>query len=257
MADKNEIVEQKSMTMTEAITERLDLVADGLPKEFNKTRFVQNAVALLNGNETLIKWNQEHGSKAILAGLVRGAFLNLDFLNNEAYLVPYKGKLQFQPSYRGAVKLAQKYSIRPIKNIYAEVVRKKDEFEVKIVGGHQSIDFKPLPFSDEDIIGAFAVCEFQDGGFQNEVMSLKELEKVRSKSLMKDKGAWVDYRAEMYKKVVLNRLTKHIQIDFENTEQLRYWNESIENEFDHSTPEPKPASMNAVLMEEDIVDADN
>lgn len=251
MAEKNEIVEQKSMTMTEAITEKLDLVSDGLPKDFNKTRFVQNAVALLNGNDTLIEWNQNHGSKAILAGLVRGAFLNLDFLSNEAYLVPYKGKLQFQPSYRGAVKLAQKYSIRPIKNIYAEVVRKGDEFEQKIVNGQASIDFKPLPFNDGDIVGAFAICEYQDGGYQNEVMSVKELEKVRAKSLMGKKGPWVEYTSEMYKKVVIHRLCKHIQIDFENTDQLRYWNESIENEFNDSNPASKGASMNEILMDEE------
>lgn len=251
MAEKNEIAEQK-VGWGEAITQKLDLVADGLPKEFNKTRFVQNAIALINGNDTLLEWNQNHGGKQILAGLMRGAFLNLDFLSNEAYLVPYKGKLQFQPSYRGAIKLVQKYSLRPIKNIFAEVVRKGDEFEQKIINGQASIDFRPLPFNDGDIIGAFAICEFQDGGYQNEVMSLKELEKVRSKSLMKDKGPWVDYRSEMYRKVVIHRLTKKIQIDFENTEQLRYWNECIENEFKQDTTVQKGASLNSVLVEDEF-----
>ena len=253
MDEKSTALAEQKVGWGEVITEKLDLVADGLPKEFNKTRFVQNAIALINGNETLSEWNQKHGGKQILAGLMRGAFLNLDFLSNEAYLVPYKGKLQFQPSYRGAVKLAQKYSIRPIKNIFAEVVRKGDEFEQKIIGGKPSIDFKPLPFNDGDVVGAFAICEFQDGGYQNEVMSYKELEKVRSKSLMGHKGAWEDYTSEMYKKVVLNRLCKHIQIDFENTEQLRYWNESIENEFSTGRDKDtdKGASLNAVLLEDD------
>lgn len=249
--EKTTAVAEQKVGWTEVITEKLDLVSDGLPKEFNKTRFVQNAIALINGNDTLLEWNQNHGGKQILAGLMRGAFLNLDFLSNEAYLVPYKGKLQFQPSYRGAVKLAQKYSIRPIKNIFAEVVRKGDEFEQKIVSGQASIDFRPLPFNDGEIIGAFAICEYQDGGYQNEVMSIKDLEKVRSKSLMGHKGPWVDYTAEMYKKVVIHRLCKHIQIDFENTEQLRYWNESIENEFREDTPTLKGASLNAVLVEDE------
>lgn len=250
MAEKNELTEQKK-GWGEAITEKLDLVSEGLPQDFNKTRFVQNAIALINGNDTLKEWNQSHGGTAILAGLMRGAFLNLDFLSNEAYLVPYKGKLQFQPSYRGAIKLAQKYSIRPIKNIFAEVVRKGDEFSQKVENGQASIDFKPLPFNDDDIVGAFAICEYQDGGYQNEVMSLKELEKVRGKSLMKDKGPWLEYRAEMYKKVVIHRLCKHIQIDFENTEQLKYWNESIESEFGKERPAKKEASLNSVLMEDE------
>ena len=252
---ENELA-QKQVGWNEAITERLDLVADGLPKEFNKTRFVQNAIALINGNETLTEWNKAHGGKQILAGLIRGAFLNLDFLSNEAYLVPYKGKLQFQPSYRGAVKLAQKYSIRPIKNIFADVVRQGDEFEQKVVNGQPSIDFKPLPFNDGDIVGAFAVCEFQDGGFQNEVMSLKELEKVRKSSKMGQTGAWRDYTSEMYKKTVIHRLCKHIQIDFENTEQQRYWNESLEFEFKDNKPVEKTASLNSVLVEDNIVDVE-
>ena len=255
MAENNELVEQPKQQLSELISEKLDVVADGLPKEFNKTRFVQNAVALLNGNDTLIEWKKAHGSRQIFEGLVRGAFLNLDFLSNEAYLVPYKGKLQFQPSYRGAIKLAQRYSIRPIKNIYAKCVRKGDEFKEKIVDGKPLIDFLPMPFNDGEIVGAFAVCEFEDGGLQYEVMSVKELEKIRSKSMMAKKGAWLEYTSEMYKKTVIHRLCKLIQIDFENTEQLRTWNESIEAEFKEVSHTPKTASLNAVLIEDDVVDA--
>lgn len=249
--EKNELVEQPKQQLSDLISEKLDVVADGLPREFNKTRFVQNAVALLNGNETLIEWKKEHGSRQIFEGLVRGAFLNLDFLSNEAYLVPYKGKLQFQPSYRGAIKLAQKYSIRPIKNIYAKCVRKGDEFKEKIVDGKPLIDYLPLPFNDDEIVGAFAVCEYRDGGLQYEVMSIKELEKIRKASKMGQSGAWREYTSEMYKKTVIHRLCKHIQIDFENTEQLRTWNESIEAEFKEVSHTPKTASLNEVLLDEE------
>ena len=60
----------------------------------------------------------------------------------------------------------------------------------------------------------------------------------------------------MYRKVVIHRLTKKIQIDFENTEQLRYWNESIENEFKEDVPAPKGASLNTVLVDESEVVAE-
>ena len=250
MAGKAEIVEQPKQTFSVALTERLDGVADALPKDFNKTRFVQNAVALLNGNDTLIDYKREYGDKAsvqILAGLVKGAFLNLDFLSNEAYLVPYKSKLQFMPSYRGCVKLAKKYSIRPIKDIYAKVVRKGDEFQEKIVNGQPTIDFLPLPFNDGDIVGAFAVCEFMDGGMQYDVMSLKELEHTRKASKMRSGIVWQEYTSEMYRKTVIRRLTKHIQIDFDNPEQYQYWNEGSEIE---TKQKPRVASMNALLVGE-------
>lgn len=248
--EKNEIVEQKE-TFSMALTSGLDKVADALPSEFNKTRFVQNAIALLNDNDTLIDYNREYGSKNILAGLIKGAFLNLDFYSNEAYLVPYGKKLQFMPSYRGMVKLLQKYSIRPIKDIYAKVVRKGDEFYEKIVDGQQTIDFKPLPFNDDDIVGAFAVCQFQDGGMQYDVMSRKALDQTRSASRSKNSPAW-KFEEEMYKKTVLRRLCKHIQIDFDSPEQLKYFNEEAQINTNNA---PKTASMNALLMDEsEVVD---
>ena len=49
-----EIVEQKK-TFTVALTEKLDVVQEALPKDFNKTRFVQNALALVNENTNLLK----------------------------------------------------------------------------------------------------------------------------------------------------------------------------------------------------------
>jgi len=254
--EKTTAVAEKKETFSVMLTDSLTEVEDALPRDFNKTRFVQNAVALLNENEVLAKFakEQKNGALQIKAGLLKGAFLGLDFYSSEAYLIPYGSKLQFMPSYRGCVKLAQKYSIRPIKDIYAKVVRKGDEFEEAIYGGLPSIDFKPLPFNDAEIIGAFAVCQFQDGGMQYDVMSLRDLENTRKASKMKNGPAWSQYLSEMYKKTVLHRLCKHIQIDFDRPEQYEYFNE--DNQASFEKPEPKPASMNAVLMEESEVVAE-
>lgn len=252
MADeKNTALAEKKETFSMVLTDSLTEVEDALPVGFNKTRFVQNAVALLNENETLAKFakEQRNGSLQIKAGLLKGAFLGLDFYSNEAYLIPYGSKLQFMPSYRGCVKLAQKYSIRPIKDIYAKVVRKGDEFQESIVSGQPTIDFKPLPFNDGDIIGAFAVCEYQDGGMQYDVMSLKDLENTRKASKMKNGPAWSQYLSEMYKKTVLHRLCKHIQLEMDSPEQYKYFNE--DNQADFGDKAPKGASLNAVLVEDE------
>ena len=247
--EKTTAVAEKKETFSMALTNSLDSVEEALPKDFNKTRFVQNAIALLNDNDTLIEYNKSYGSKNILAGLLKGAYLNLDFVSNEAYLIPYGKKLQFMPSYRGCVKLAQKYSIRPVKDIYAKVVRKGDEFEEKIVDGQPTIDFKPLPFNDGEIIGAFAVCQFQDGGMQYDVMTLKELENTRKASKMKNGPAWSQYTSEMYRKTVIHRLVKHLQIDFDNPEQYKYFNEDNQGDFGHEVK--KTASLNSLLVEDE------
>jgi recombination protein RecT len=223
---KSEIAEKKSFSM--ALTEKLDNVSDALPKDFNKARFVQNAVALLNDNPSLQKYNQAQ----IMAGLVKGAYLGLDFFNKECYLVPYGSSLNYQTSYKGAVKLAKKYSIRPIKDIYAKLVRKDDEFEEIIVNGEQSINFKPVVFNDEPIVGAFAVCLFADGGMTCDTMSLADLENTRKQSKASNSPAWKNFTGEMYKKTVLHRLCKHMELDFENPTQVTMFDAGMEIETD-------------------------
>ena len=91
-----EIVEQKK-TFTVALTEKLDVVQEALPKDFNKTRFVQNALALVNENTNLQKYSQQQ----IMSGLLKGAYLGLDFYSKEAYLIPYGNQLNYQTSYLG------------------------------------------------------------------------------------------------------------------------------------------------------------
>jgi recombination protein RecT len=187
---------------------------EALPSDFNMTRFVANSVALLNGNETLIKFARENGTAQIKAGLLRGAFLGLDALNGEMYLVPYGSTLNFMPSYKGMVKLCMKYATRPINTIYAKVVREGDEFEEKIVNGQPSIDFKPKPFSKAKMVCVFAVCLYKDGGMVYEVMSTADVEQCRKSSKSKNSPAWGWYE-EMAKKSVLRRLAKSISLDLD------------------------------------------
>lgn len=198
-----------------ALTNHLDTIGAALPSSLNKPRFVANAIALLNDNPDLQKYSQQQ----LLLGLAKGAILGLEFINKEAYLVPYGQKLNYQTSYTGSVKLAKKYSIRPIKDIYAKLVREGDVFEESVVHGEQTVNFIPVPFNSMPIVGAFAVCQFADGGIQYDTMSLAELENTRKHSKASNSPAWKDFTGEMYKKTVLRRLCKHIEIDFESADQ--------------------------------------
>lgn len=203
-----------------ALKQDLEEHALALPEGFNSDRFVQNAVALLNGNDTLQKFVRENkdGIAQVKAGLMRGAYLGLDFLNKEAYLVPYGSKLDYQTSYIGEIKLRKKYSVRPIKDIYADVVREGDTFAYEVVDGEPTLHHKPIVFNTGKVIGAYAVCIFEDGGKQIDTMSLEELENTRSASKAKNSPAWSKFTNEMYKKTVLRRLCKTIDIDL-NAEQ--------------------------------------
>ena len=202
-------------TFSTMLTTELETNAAALPSNFNIPRFVQNSLALLNGNEALQDFYKKHGATQIRAGLMRGAYLGLDALNQEMYLVPYGATLNFMPSYKGMVKMAQKYATRPIKSIYAKCVREGDEFEEVIDHGEPSINFRTLPFNDGNIIGVFAVCQYQDGGIVYEVMSRADVEQCRKSSKAKNSPAWNSFWSEMAKKTVLRRLCKSLSIDMD------------------------------------------
>lgn len=211
----NEVTTQKPK-FASVLTDELNMQRDALPRDLNITRFVNNSIALLNGNETLVKFARQYGTEQIKMGLIRGAYLGLDAMNNEIYLVPYGSTINFMPSYVGMQKLCMKYSTRPIKTIYAKVVRDGDEFEETIVNGEPSITFKPKAFNNGKIVGAFAVCLYMDGGMVYEVMSLEELEQCRKSSKAKNSPAWNSYTQMMYRKTVLRRLTKSIPLDMDD-----------------------------------------
>ena len=221
----------KRPSFSESLTEELTSVKSALPADFNIPRFVQNSIALLNGNEVLVKFNKQYGSSQIKAGLVRAAYLGLDALNAECYLVPFGSTLNLMPSYKGSVKMAKKYATRPIKDIYAKVVREGDEFEEVIVNGEPSVNFRPKPFSNNKIIGVFAVCLYQDGGQVVETMSIEEVEVSRGQSKQKNAVPWQKFYSEMVKKTCLHRLCKNLSIDMD-AKEWSSWNEGLEIETD-------------------------
>ena len=235
------------------LSEKLDGIASALPKEFNKARFVQNAISLLNEKPELAKFGQTQ----ILAGLTRGALLGLDFFNHEAYLVNYGSQLNYQTSYIGQQKLVKKYSLRPVKNIYAELVRDGDLFETGLEKNQRYVTFKPKMFNNAAVVGAFAVAEFEDGDILVETMNLDELEAIRKKSKMGNAGAWKEFPGEMMKKSVIRRLCKKIEIDFENPEQQRIFEADTDIETEPTKIRDNAIDQNANSVDfEEVQDAE-
>ena len=136
------------------LTSSLERQKEALPDNFNKQRFVQNCMTVLqDGKQDYSKCDP----RSVVRTLLKASFLNLDFFNGECYAIPYGTQCQFQTDYKGEIKLCKKYSSNPIKDIYAKLVREGDVFEEEIHNGKQTINFRPLPFNNGKIIGAFAV----------------------------------------------------------------------------------------------------
>ena len=121
--------------------------------------------------------------------------------------------------------------------------------------GEQSFDFKPKPFNDGKIIGAFAVVLYTDGGMAYDTMSLADLENTRKASKASNSPAWKNFTGEMYKKTVLHRLCKHIELDFENPTQQNMFLSGMEIETDQQKIAENEIAENANSIDfpEDVV----
>mgnify|MGYP002675635197 FL=1 len=233
----------------------LERESGALPKNFNPLRFKQNALAVLNDLDITKMKGQEFN---LARCLMKGAYLGLDFFNKECYVITYGGQPQFMTDYKGEEKLCKKYSINPIKDIYAKLVREGDFFEEVIDGGKQYINFKPVPFNTGNIIGAFAVVYYKDGSMAYETMSKAEIEYIRDNfSKSKNGSAWTKNFGEMAKKTVLRRLCKHIELDFDNIEQGKAWEESSGMEFKNEPVESEKSEIEKELEDAGTIEDDD
>lgn len=232
------------------IEELLQTKADALPSDLNKTRFLQNAMTVLSTSKGIENCKPTNVARVVL----QGALLGLDFFNKECYAIIYGGVAQFQTDYKGEIKLAKKYATNKIKDIYSKLVREGDEFIEEIVAGQQSIHFKPLPFNNKEIVGAFAVVLYEDGSMMYDTMSSEEIENTREHySKQPDGKAWKKSKGEMYKKTPLRRLLKYIDLHFETTEQKSAFDDASDMDF---TQETKPQQQSPLNANKTIIDAE-
>lgn len=225
----NQLTKSKNNKLIEVHDRLSNLIekrTDALPSDLNIDRFKQNAMHVVSE----IREIENINTVSICRTILQGAFLGLDFLNRECYAIPYKGIMTFQTDYKGEVKLAKKYSIKSIRDVYSKLVREGDDFSEKIVEGKQTLDFTPQPFSTEKVKGAFAVCLYEDGSMIYETMSISDINSVRD-NYSKSKNIWGKSPGEMQKKTVLRRLLKHVTLDFETIKQKETWDESSGFEF--------------------------
>lgn len=247
-------VEQWYGTIKTGLTKKLTENKEALPAGFNQQRFILNCITVIQDmmkdnkkKEQLEKINPE----TIPVCLAKAAYLGLDFFNGECYAIPYGGNLTFQTDYKGEIKLCKRYSKNKIKDIFAKVVRQGDFFMEEVDGGKQNVQYRPKPFSNEQMIGAFAIVVFEDGSMMYDTMSSEDIENVRNTySKMKDSRAWKSSTGEMYKKTVLRRLCKLIDLDFVNIEQQKAYEDGGDVVFNQQSL-PGATTGQALLPEND------
>jgi len=140
--------------------------------------------------------------------VLKAAELGLCLDGRLAYAVPFKRECQLVVGYKGLCTVARRSGA--VKDIFAELACANDEecsLSIHEDGEKltHKVDFrKPRG----DVQGAYGTLVFPDGRRRFVPMTLEELESIRQRSKMKDRGAWVTDTNEMYKKTVIRRAIK-------------------------------------------------
>lgn len=211
MSTETAVEKAAPKTIGELLAEKQPDIKSLLPAHIDVSRFIKSALLAIPRNPDLKKCTPA----SLFTAIVNAAELGLDFTpaKRQAYLVPFfngkKGQheAQFMPGYGGLIELAIRGG--KVKRMEAHIVHENDDFSIQY-GTDPDIKHKPCADGNPgDIIGAYAVAWFEDG-VQFEFMDRSQLEHIRSKSKMAQKGAWATDPEEMYRKAPLRRLFKFV-----------------------------------------------
>lgn len=214
----NEVTKTEGQKFREQFTAMEGEFQAGLPPHMPKERFMRVVLTAVNGNPDLLDADRrslfEAAMKAAQDGLLpdgrEGALVIYNTKISKQNEKPEKWikKVQWMPMVQGILKKVRNSG--ELKSISAHVVYEKDKFTYKL-GDVEIIEHEP--FLDGDAgkpLMAYAIAWTKDGGIYREVMTIKQVEQVRSVSKAKDGPAWKNWWDEMAKKVTLRRLSKRL-----------------------------------------------
>jgi len=200
-----------------------------LPRHMTPDRMTRIALTEIRRNPKL----QDCTPISLFASIIVASQLGLEpGLQDECYLIPYKGEAQCQPGYKGLAKLAK--NTGEVKKISAHVVYENDEYDVQL-GSEEFIHHRPnITGNRGDMLFVYAVAFYKDGTVQIEPMTREEVEHIRDnysrpyinykKGYSQDPPAWVTSPAEMWRKTAIIRLCKRLDLSPEKADSL---NEAI------------------------------
>ena len=185
-----------------------DQFKTALPAHITPERFQRVAMTAINRNPELITANR----KSLLEACMLAAQDGLLPDGRQAALVIFSNRVQYMPMVAGI--RMKVYQSGEITSLVARVAYENDQFEV-IYGDDERIEHKPNMFSRGEMIAAYAIATYRDGSKAREVMSIDDIEKVRSVSRTGKSGPWRDWYEEMAKKTVIRRLAKALPLSAE------------------------------------------
>lgn len=174
-----------------------------LPPHVTVEKFLRVAMTAIQQQPKLLEMDRA----SMFAAVVSSAQLGLlpDAQLGEAYFVPFKGKVQLIPGYRGLIKLARQGDIGFVE---AEIFCANDK-TLYVLGDNSHFESMVSWQDRGPMVGVYALAKYRDGGIAARVVMTKaQVDAIRAKSQAANGPAWTDNYEEMAKKTALRRLAK-------------------------------------------------
>lgn len=241
-----------------SLIERKELA---LPSNVSVEAFRNAAVVAVQDNPQILECDTASVFKSVrtlaAAGLVPDG--------REAALVPfntrengrYVKKCQAMPMVFGLVKMARRSG--DVTDIRAHLVYQREVDEGRfeyVVGDEEKLEHRPLLFGDRgDPVAVYAIARLKDGSLVREFMSADEVDRIRkagaSQRVKKGDryapsdtpvGIWRDHAGEMWKKTVIRRLCKRLDLSAEDMRRMMTDDEQAVSIRDVTPQEPERAA---------------
>lgn len=187
-----------------------DEIAKALPKHLTPDRFIRVAVSALTRTPKL----KECEPVSLFGAMLTLSQLGIEPDGRRAHLIPFENRrrgvveCQLIIDYKGLAEMAMRSGV--VSYLHADVVCDADQFDENMgeIIAHKIDRRKPRG----EVYAAYAICKFKDGTAKAEVMSVDEIEAIRSRSKAGSSGPWVTDWNEMAKKTVFRRLSKWLPL---------------------------------------------
>lgn len=229
---------ERMQTLNAYLTKSMPAIKAVLPKHMTAERMMRIVAASASRQPELL----ECTPLSIAQAVVMSSQLGLEPVGplGHAYLVPYKNKknnyrkeVQLIIGYKGMIDLARRSG--NVAMIEAHAIYERDAYDVRY-GLESKLEHRPYLGKESrgDIVLVYAIATFRDGMKQPEVMTIGEVEDIRSRSMAANNGPWVTDFTEMARKTVVKRLCKYLPLSVEMANAISIDNaaESGENQIE-------------------------
>ena len=181
----------------------LQSIGEVVPQHMTPERMVKVGLMALNRTPKLAQCSRD----SFLQSMMDCSSLGLEPDGRRCHLIPYGNTCQLIIDYKGLIELAKRSGEVSIWK--AETVKENDSFTWVNGQVNHEIDFRT---DRGGLQCVYSIVQTKDGEIDTEVMTLAEVEAIRSRSKSGNAGPWKSDFEEMAKKTVIRRHSKRLTL---------------------------------------------